>query len=272
MIRSVAVVAVLCALISAAGAQAPAPAPPVPAAKAAVGKPPPKSRPAAKRTAPAESGPCQIGVISAIGDRFAVQEVGLTIFGNELTDVPIEDWGFDDLVVARVRAVVPGVGVRKIAYPKAVFTPYEHPAPTLFRNARDELTAIVRQVTANAGCERYLAVTRGVAQIAGTNQTTHGIGVVRTGTRLFPHAALFANFQLTMFDGKTFAAHDMPRDFGAALARSLRLTGDPLETLDADDFPEPPAKAASSAVLRDRMRTLLSARLDETLPRILNQE
>ena len=66
-----------------------------------------------------ESGPCRIGVISAVGDQFAVQKVGLTVFGNEETEVPVDAWGLDDLVVARdPRAAGSGIAVRRIAYAK----------------------------------------------------------------------------------------------------------------------------------------------------------
>src|SRR5277367_2813483 len=46
-------------------------------------KPAPKAKAAAKPAAAAESGSCQIGVVTAVGDVFAVQKIGLTVFGNE---------------------------------------------------------------------------------------------------------------------------------------------------------------------------------------------
>jgi glutathione S-transferase len=132
-----------------------------------------------------------------VGDQFAVQKIGLTVFNNEYTEVPIDAWGLDDLVVARVRAVMaPGTGVRRIAYPRAAFAPYDHAAPSLFRNRADDLTAIVRQITANAGCKRYVAVTRLSGQLDGTNQTLRGIAstTLRDGTR----ALLTANLDKTL--------------------------------------------------------------------------
>src|SRR5437870_5053219 len=90
---------------------APAAAAPTPATK------PPSKKPAAKKTSakpvgPADNGPCQIGVISDIGDQFVVQNVGLTVFGNERSEIPTKGWGLDDLVIARVRAAAgPGVTV-----------------------------------------------------------------------------------------------------------------------------------------------------------------
>jgi len=42
----------------------------------------------------AENTKC-IGVISAIGDTFSLQKIGITVFGNELNTVPIDSWQID---------------------------------------------------------------------------------------------------------------------------------------------------------------------------------
>jgi hypothetical protein len=98
MVRWFAVAAVLSCLVAPAWAQAqPAPGtaatPSVaPGAKPAVKKQAQKTRTTAKPPGPTDSGPCLLGVIPAIGDQFVVQKVGLTIFGNEYTEVPIDAW------------------------------------------------------------------------------------------------------------------------------------------------------------------------------------
>jgi hypothetical protein len=48
-------------------------------------KPAPKAKTSAALPKATDSGPCRIGVISAIGDEFVVQRIGLTVFGNEYT-------------------------------------------------------------------------------------------------------------------------------------------------------------------------------------------
>jgi hypothetical protein len=244
-------------------------------AKPAAKKPAAKAKASAKPPGPAESGPCQTGVIPVVGDEFVVQRVGLTMFGNEYTEVPIDAWGLDDLVVARVRAALPGTGVRRIAYPKGAFAPYDHPAPALFRNSHDDLTGIVRQITANAGCERYVVVTKFTGQVDGTNQTNRGVGVVNRGigAGVLSHTSLFSNVHVTIFDGQTFAIRKRPFSLGAVLAGSLGgMTQDPLTKLENDAFPEPATAAAASATLRDHTRALLAAVLDKTLPASLKEE
>lgn len=237
--------------------------------KPAVKKPAPKARVSAKPPAAVASGPCQIGVISAVGDEFVVQRLGLTVFGNEYTEVPIEGWGIDDLVVARVRAALPGTAVKKIAYPRAAFASYDHPAPALFRNSANILTGIVRQIAANAGCERYLVVTKLNVQVDGTNQNHRGIGVLNRGigSGALSHTSLFADVAVDIFDGQTFAIEKKPFYFGGSLKTALlgEFGRDPLSKLDNDAFPEPATAAAASAILRDHTRAWLTAVLDKKL-------
>ncbi|KRR03945.1 hypothetical protein CQ12_24025 [Bradyrhizobium jicamae] len=279
MVRIFVAATLLACFVVSASAQIPSPPgaatqADTPAVKPAAKKPAPKSKAAAKQSAPAESGPCQIGIISAIGDKFAVQKVGLTVFGNELTEVPIHAWGLDDLVVARVRAATSGVNVRKIAYSKGAFEPYYHPPTRLFRNDDEELTSVVRQIAASSNCARYFVFTTYAAQLQGTNQSLPGIGVLHHGSGPFSNTSLFANFVVRVFDGQSFAIAKRPSaDLGAILAGSFgRLGQDPLTKLEAEDFPASPADAVASSTLRDHTRALLAARLDKAVAAYLKQE
>jgi hypothetical protein len=248
-----------------------APSPAKPTVKSATKKSAPKAKTSANLPAPAESGPCQIGVIPAIGDRFMVQKVGLTVFGNEQTEIPIPAWGLDDLAVARVRAAAPGLTVRKLSYAKGAFDPYYHPPSRLFGDRRNDLTNVVRQIAAGAHCERYVAVTTFDGQFGGTNQTLRGIGAVNHGIGAINSSALFANITATVFDGQTFDIGKRPTpSLGAIL--SADFVQDPLTELDNADFPTTAADAATSATLRDRTRALVAARLDKILPAYFKQE
>jgi len=277
MVRVFTAAVVLSCLSAVAWAQA-QPAPATAAAETArpAKKPAPKARVGAKPPGATESGPCRIGVVSAVGDEFVVQKVGLTVFNNEYTAVPVDAWGLDDLVVARVRAAIaPDVGVRRIAYAKGTFAPYDHPAPALFRNSQNDLTAIVRQITANAGCERYVVVTKVDTQVDGTNQTHRGIGVMNRGfgTGILAHTSLFTAVDVSIFDGQTYAIHSKPFSLENVLKRGLgNLAQDPLSKLENDAFPEPATAAPASALLRDHTRALLTAVLDKTLATSLKAE
>ena len=244
-----------------------------PVTKPAVKKQAQKAKATAKPPVTADNGPCQIGVISALGDQFVVQKVGLTVFGNERTEVPV-NWGFDDLVVARLRAAAPGMAVRRLAYAKGAFEPYYNPPVRLFRNSREDLTAIVRQIAGNANCERYVVVVTFAGTLPGTNQTLSGIGILNHGTSLFSRTTLFTHVSVLVFDGQTFAIHKNPSaTFESALARAFQPEKpNPLVELDNASFPEPASEAANSVMLRDRVRALLAANLDKTLPAYLKEE
>jgi hypothetical protein len=242
-------------------AQAPATAP---IAKPAVKKPAPKVQ-AAKKP---DSGPCGIGLIAATGDLFTVQKIGLTMFNIDYAEVPVP-WGFDDLIFARVRAAAGGTPVRRITYAKGAFDSYYHPQPKLFRNSREELTNLVRQIASNAGCERYLVVIRLNGQLHGTNQALTGVGILNHGTSLFSRTYLFAYIRVIAFDGQTF---EMRRDpsatFEGALANiAANLTkNENMRELDDSAFPASPSEAPTSPALRDGARDLLTQKLDKILP------
>jgi hypothetical protein len=256
----------------AASAQTAPPAEGAPTVKPAVKKAAAKPKAAHKPLEPTAAGPCQLGVIAALEDKFSVQKIGLTVFGNEDTEVPV-DWGLNDIVAERVRAAAGGAGVRRIAYPKGAFEPYYERSEALFRIPSDKLSPIVRQVAGNADCERYLVVTTLSVQLDGTNQPLNGIGIL-DGRGPFGHPTLFTFFMVTIFDGRTFEIRRNPlfSDLGKALARSFTLQKpNPLSQLDDGAFPQPTA-VAQNTMLRDRTRVLLAEKLDRTLPDVLKTE
>jgi len=275
MLRILAVVPITFALLAPSYAQAPT-APPVnPAAKPVAKKAAPKAKPKVAKPAATETGPCSLGVVSAIGNRFEVDKFGVTVFETEVNEVSIDAWGLDDLVVAHARAANGGApGVRKIAVPKDAFELYYHPKSIFSPGPRVTLPQIVRDITANANCQRYLVVTTFNGKIPGTNLELNGIGTYNQGLgSIIRHSHLFANIQISMLDGQSYEkVGSFGADIGSRLAEDMRITEDPLKKLDNVDFPDPPASAPGSNLLRDRIRTLVAAQLDRDLPRYLKAE
>lgn len=242
----------------------------VPAAKPALKKPAAKKA-SAKPLSPADARPCQVGVISDVGDQFIVQTVGLTVFGNERSEVPI-GWGLDDLVVARVRAAAgPGVTVRRIAYAKGTFEELERPG-SFFRDVKSELSKAVRQIASGNGCERYVLVQKSTSQFSNLNQSVRGVGIVSWAHRTL----LFALSYIRVYDGQSFEVIKQ----GAAttndeslISRALLLNPirGPNRELDRGTFPSVPAEAAANPALRDGVRALLTVSLDNTLPSMLRR-
>jgi hypothetical protein len=268
--RSALACAVLVLLLGTAGdaqtsppVTAPTAAPAVPTrpvAKKAAAKP----KTAAKPPAAADNGPCRIGVITAAGDIFTVQKIGLTVFGNDLAEVPVK-WGLDDLIFDRVKAAAAPAQVRRISYGKDAFEPYYHPKSTLFRNPQRELATLVKQIAGNAGCERYMVITRAKANADGTNQALEGIGVISWGP--FNRIYVFAYLSAVVFDGGTFEARRDPHlTLEAGLARLTAGRSEYLRQLENFNFPESAPDAANDAVLRDAARKFAAERLDKYLP------
>jgi hypothetical protein len=278
MYRRFAIAAVLASSFVTAGwAQSPptqpAPTPSAPA-KPAAKKAAPKAKPAAKQPASVEAGPCRLGVISALGDQFAVQKFGVTVFEYEGTDVPV-NWGFDDLVFARVRAATGNdPGVRRISFAKDAFDPFYHPKARFLPDPREGIPAIVQSITTSSNCERYLIVTKFTSRPQNTNLELKGIGTYNQGLgSVLRHSHLFANISLTLLDGRSYERVNRAfANFGKNLAEGFRLGENPLNKLDNADFPNPPEAASSSALLRERTRTLIATRLDESLPGYLKDE
>lgn len=240
-------------------------APPVkPAAKKAPAKPKAQAKPSES----ASTGPCGVGVIAATQDPFVVEKIGLTVFGNEYAEVPVS-WGLDDLVFARVRAAAGAAPLRRIAYAKGAFDAYYHPKPSLFRNEREELSNLVRQIAGNAGCDRYVVVTRGEGMLPGTNQPLRGLGILNRGAGIISHTFLFAYVGVTVFDGQTFEIKKGP---GVTLEGVMKHMADNfvqderLRKVDNSLFPATAADSANNTILRDNIRDFLTARLDKILP------
>jgi hypothetical protein len=204
-----------------------------------------------------------------------VQTIGVMAFGNDLKEVPIESWGLDDLVVARVRAAAgTGVAVRRIAYPANAFAPFDHPPSRLFRDAEKDLKSVVQAIAGAAGCERYVVVVKDTNADRLTNQSFTGIGIF---SRAGGDVHLFALTALSVFDGHTFEVLKQhvgspveeklgsnPTLFDVMRTNPMRGPNVPLK----EDFSWPPAPDAVMG-LRDATRALLAESLDTTLPKLL---
>jgi hypothetical protein len=270
------------ALAQTAPTAAPNPSPTKPSpAKPSPAKPSP-AKPTTKKPAPpkpdaaAQSGPCGIGVIPHIGESFAVQSIGLTAFGNDFKEVPIESWGLDDLIVARVRdAAGPHFAVRRMAQPANAFEPYDH--PPLFHDPDVQIKRVVQTIAGGSGCERYVVVVESGANWGDSNQGVRGIGIVHRGGIIdrFSVTYLFAVTYLYVFDGRTFEL--LKKGAGSLTNETLgeRLLNDlvkpnPLHApnRELEDFSWPPTPDAITG-LREPTRALLAASLDKVLPGLL---
>jgi hypothetical protein len=279
MVRLLAAAIVLSCFSTSAWAQA-QPTPPAagtqpvtPTVKPAIRKPAARSESAGK-PATAKSGPCGLGVIVSVGDEFMVAKIGLTRFHNSETVVPIESWGLNDLVFARVRAAAPpGMTVLRIPYSKSAFPPREAPK-TLFRDERAELVDLMRQVTNGTNCQRYVLVSKSISRFNDLAWTVRGIGVVEHDVLLRRRTYFFALSYIRVFDGRDFSIirHGSALTHLDPLVKRMLLGTlilGPYSELAEASFPSNPEEAAKNLALREYARALLTASLDKTLPFML---
>jgi hypothetical protein len=277
MVRSFAVAVVLSCLAASAGAQTES-APGI-AATPAIGpagnKLPPKNEASAKPPVAADSRRCQLGVIPIAGNQFAVQKVGFGIFGNEYTRVRVDNWGFDDLVVARVRAAAPGNAVRRILYDKKELQRGKQTG-SLFRDINSEIKDFARDVSAGANCERYIVVHLDNSKVFDSPKWVHGMSIVNVGSPIKRRNYLFALTYIRIYDGQSFeiikqgAASTGDEPLTSYLLRLTPFRG-PKRELDEASFPATPAQAVTDPVLREGVRALLATSLDKTLLAMLRQ-
>jgi hypothetical protein len=168
-----------------------------------------------------------------------------------------------------VRAAAGSIPVRRIAYTRGTFDSYYHPKRSLFRNQREELSNLIRQIAGNAGCQRYLVVMRGEGQLDGTNQRLSGLGILNRGAGLISSSFVFAYVDATWVDGQTFEIMKGPAvTFEGVMKRMANdlISNEHMRKVYNSMFPAAAAGSANDAVLRDNARGLLTEQLDKILP------
>jgi len=143
----------------------------------------------------------RIGVISAIGDTFAVEKVGLTVFGNERKEIATESWKIDDFVIARIRASLAGrFDVRTVNYNRAALLA---PNASIFASTASKIADVVRQASPQ-GLDAYLVVTKGTSAYGTSNQSVTGLGIIDGSGLIGTNISVFALYWITLIDGRQF--------------------------------------------------------------------
>lgn len=247
----------------------PAPAGADPSIKPAASKPAKKEKSSAKgagapsTAASAVSGPC-VGVIPLIGDRFAVKKIGITVFGNEYKEIPVPTWGFDDLVVERVRAAVgPAVTVRRVNFAPGAFDAYR-PGFSFNANYDGHLAEALGKSGSQVKCDRYVVVIKANETYIG-NQSIYGIGIVNSGRPIRSQNNIHAAIRIQVHDGHTYAM--LKGGAGSTNGNNLIFRGN-VHAVDDTWFPEQP-EGADTPAMRAAARSLLADVLDKSLPPLL---
>jgi hypothetical protein len=199
----------------------------------------------------------RIGVISAIGDTFTVQKIGLTVFGNEHKQFAIEPWKIDDYVAGRIRGLLTGrFDVRAVSVPKA--------AILASGGSASKIAEAIRQASAQ-GFDAYVVVTRWASAFGTTNQSVGGLGIVdASGGFVGTNVTVFALYAITVIDGHQFTS------LGAAVPPSpgffVTVHG-PSRAVDKDWLPTV-LDASANPKLKGAVMELLAQSLPATLQKL----
>lgn len=154
---------------------------------------------------------------------------------------------------------------RSEGYPtKDAFAGYT-PGIGIFQNNNAKVPAIVQQAAGQTHCQRYVVVTRAVAQYVG-NQSIFGIGVVNSGRPIRSLTQIHAVIRIHVHDGSTFAV--LKSGTGSLNGDNILTGGRNARALDDSRWPEPP-EAANNPAMREAVRSLLAEILDKSLPELL---
>jgi hypothetical protein len=214
-----------------------------------------------------------VGVISAIGDKFSVQKVGLTVFQNSLDEVSIDAWGIDERVVATLNAQLGArFDVKRIGQSKAAFIEVQKPKLFFVGNQEDyryKIADILRGIAASQKCDLYVVVTKSGSQVGSSNQSVGGIGILYGGAgALFSSVRLHTLFDVRVYDGQTFAVLGHQRASSAESSFVAIIRG-PNREVDKSWWPEQPQSIARDARVKDATLALLDQSIAATVGELL---
>lgn len=228
-----------------------------------------------KQPAAASQQACQLGLISIVGNKFEMTNIGpLDLAFMVKYSHGRADWGLDDLVFARVRAAAHGLGVQNIPYDKNELRRGGQQRG-LFTSFADDIKDFVRKTAANTHCDRYIIVYRRGGQIDGRPATAVGFGAIRLATIGRKDTAyLYVLSSIRIYDKnfeliKTAPAliDEDPRPF--EIPKNYKPVRGPAREIDIASLPATPQQAAQNPAIRTAIESLLATSLDKTLPGLL---
>jgi hypothetical protein len=221
-----------------------------------------------------QHGPCQLGLISIVGNKFEATDIGPLAFQHEHRHGRA-DWNLDDLVLSRVRVAAPGLTVQNITYDKE-----ELHRAAQSRNQFSDLASDIRDFSSKAAagthCDRYIVVHRDSHGIEGFHTAAVGFGVIHLKAFLIEEAAyLYVLIHIRIYDGQSFELiRDAPaltddKSPGPFDFKNHKPVPGPVRQIEVASLPPTPQLAAKNPVFRSAIESLLVASLDKTLPELL---
>jgi hypothetical protein len=218
----------------------------------------------------------RIGILSALGDRFSIGAVGITVFGNDYREEHL-DLGADEILTARASdGLSPRYAMTDLGRYRASFLGtklYWPGGRKLIGEDREAVGEAVRRIMGAEGLDAYILIWPGVAAVSGTNQGVPGIGIVKLPSGLFGSGGtylLHAAYFLTVVDGKDFSVaavmRAVPIGEGNSAARifsNSRLNA-PNVPVSVQNWQEP---ARYKEMIKSALEALIAKSMQETLSR-----
>jgi hypothetical protein len=214
-----------------------------------------------------------IGVISAIGDAFSVQKVGLTVFQNALDEIPIDAWGIDERVVSSIGTQLgKKFEVKRISYSRTTFARVQKSKPLLASSKEDyrnQIAELLRGMAGSQKCDLYVVVTKGGSPVGNTNQSVTGLGILYGGAgAIFSAFHVYALFEVRVYDGRTFEV--LGRQGGlSGQSPFFAVIRGPNREVDKTWWPEQPQSVARDARIKDATMALLDQSMAATVSELL---
>jgi hypothetical protein len=168
-----------------------------------------------------------VGVISAVGDRFAFSRAGLTGFDNATRSVSIAAWALDDFFVQQTTLLLSGrFQVEPVSYSRATFAAVdESPLRPVELIRGDRFKKLVETEVTPQGLDAFVVITRARADLGGGGRKAEGIGLVTYSTMTESYSAIHALYEVRVVDGKTFDVIEKLAAGPVDNSTDLRLAG-----------------------------------------------
>lgn len=218
--------------------------------------------PAFAQTPKSSAGPRKVlCTISSIGESFMLKRVGIMVFGNEETSVPIPDWKIDERVNALIgRLLQKNFQVKRLPLPRGGFSSL-HSKPL----REDEAGPIVQRIAGAAKCDYVLLVTSAGSQYSSSNQFVSGLGVLRAPGVVDGYAFVHALPWLLVYDGKSFEL--LRSKWHGALEAAFQPLNGPHKSIEGP-YPEDMHEFVKDRKIREMVWTLLEDDLTKTVPTV----
>jgi hypothetical protein len=147
-----------------------------------------------------------IGIVSAVGDKFTFVRGGLTGLDNSIRSFPIGPWSLDDLIVQQATVALNGrFQVMPVSYPRTTFAAVnESPIKPLDFVRGDPFKKLVQTEVTPQGLDAYVVITKARTNFGGGSRKVEGVGLITYKTVLETYSQIHALYEIRVVDGKTF--------------------------------------------------------------------